>query len=92
MKTINKLKQLIVGVYSDDLLDLLKTLPSPEICNEAIMCHIILALSADNTGVFLLCDFMEKLCDDVSAKKIINSFKNGKNAHSVVQIKYLPYC
>ena len=77
MKTVDKLKQLIPGMPVD-FLDQLRTFPSTEQANEAIMFEIINIAVEDDDGVFLLCDHMETLIDGVDSRRIIDLFKNGQ--------------
>lgn len=79
VKTINKLKQLIPGVLVDHLEQLRATLPSADLINETIVGILFCGIKAEN-DVLALCDVMERLYDEIHAKNMIKSFRNGKLA------------
>ena len=76
VKTVHKLKQLIPEV-SADYLAWLRTLPSTDLINEAIIGNVMCAIRADY-GVFEFCDVIENLCDEVTSRNLIGALRNGK--------------
>jgi len=73
--TVNKMKQLFPQQPANYLLELRK-IPSVELINECILCQLLHGISADD-HVLVLCDHMDKLCDDVNAKQHIEVIRNG---------------
>ena len=76
METVDKLKQPLPGVPVH-YLDWLREFLSTELNNEAIIGNVMCGIEADD-DVFVFCDFMEKLCDEVTSKNIIEILRNGK--------------
>ncbi|XP_065894137.1 uncharacterized protein [Dysidea avara] len=74
VKTVHKLKQLIPEV-SADYLAWLRTLPSTDLINEAIIGNVMCAIRADY-GVFEFCDVIENLCDEVTSRNLIGALRN----------------
>ena len=74
-KTIDKLKQLMPEIPAE-YLKLLKTFPSTELINEAIVGHLMGPMEADD-DVFKFCGIMENLSDEITTKNLINSLRNG---------------
>ena len=60
-----------------DYLDRLRTYPTTELINEAIISNAMCAIKADG-DVFEFCNLMEKLCDEITAGNLVETLRNGK--------------
>jgi len=90
MKTVDKLKQLMPGLPAD-YLDRLRTYPSTELINEAIISNAMCAIKADG-DVFEFCSLMEKLCDDITSSNFIKALRNGKLKSGMLSLQYFNAC
>ena len=73
--TVDKMKQLFPQQPANYLLELRK-LPSVELINEAIICQLLYGIKAED-HVLMLCDDLDKLCDDENTKQRIEVLRNG---------------
>jgi len=73
--TVDKLKQLMAEL-PDDYLDQLRSLPTTELINEAIVGNVMCAIKEDE-DVFAFCDIVENLCNEIASKRVIEALRNG---------------
>jgi len=74
-KTVEKLKQLIPEKSAISF-DHLKTLPTTDAINEAILGSSMCLIQEDH-DVFIFCEMMEALCDSDESKYTIETLRNG---------------
>ena len=75
-KMVDKLKQKALDV-SAYYLDQLRMLPCSEF-NKAIVGGIMHATLWADDDVFLFCDVMESLCDEITLRNFIETLRKGK--------------
>lgn len=60
----------------EDYLDQLRSLPTTELINEAIVGNVMCAIKEDS-DVFVFCDIVENLCNELASKRVIEALRNG---------------
>ena len=74
--TIGRVNQLAPVEFPTSYLDWLRALPSTEQINEEIISSFLCAIKTDN-DVFIFCEVMENLVDEIASKNLIESLRSG---------------